>query len=270
MTSKAEIPVFDADISLSLVKEALDESGCAVIRNAQSVESVHEVKSELEEPMGQINVQEQDSTDDFYPAQTRRLPALLARSKGAQRMATDPNIMALSKHHLGRNCERFQLHVSVALEIGPGAREQMLHREEDAFPFFQLPRPSLVIATMWAMSDFNKFNGSTLLVPGSHRWNAERQALPEEVAQADMPEGSVVIWLGGTLHAAGTNTSSEWRYGIFLSYSLGWLRQEENQYLNLPPSFAKNVSDEVRELVGYPMHGALGFYDPRIAQMLKS
>jgi ectoine hydroxylase-related dioxygenase (phytanoyl-CoA dioxygenase family) len=125
----------------------------------------------------------------------------------------------------------------------------------------------LVIATMWAMSDFTHSNGATLLVPGSHRWQTGRQATPDEVAQADMPEGSVMIWLGGTLHAAGGNSSNEWRYGIILSYSLGWLRQEENQYLSLPPALAKNVSDEVRELVGYPMHGSLGFYDPRIAKI---
>ena len=75
------------------------------------------------------------------------------------------------------------------------------------------------------------------------------------------------IWLGGTLHAAGANQSNEWRYGIILSYSLGWLRQEENQYLNLPPALAKNMPNEVRELVGYPMHGSLGFYDRDIAKI---
>tara|TARA_B100000809_G_scaffold67864_1_gene64983 strand:+ start:170 stop:973 length:804 start_codon:yes stop_codon:yes gene_type:complete len=267
VAAKAEIPVFESGVDLSLVKGALDESGCAVIRNVQAPELTQEVKAELGDSLGKSRVQEDDSAEDFYPAKTQRLPALLARSKGAQRMATHPTIQSLCEHHLGNNCERFQLHVSAAVNIGPGAREQVLHREEDAFPFFEIPRPNLVIATMWAMSDFTHSNGATLLVPGSHRWQTGRQATPDEVAQADMPEGSVMIWLGGTLHAAGGNSSNEWRYGIILSYSLGWLRQEENQYLSLPPALAKNVSDEVRELVGYPMHGSLGFYDPRIAKI---
>ena len=267
MLTNTEIPVFESNVDLSLVKEALDESGCAVIRNAQSVEATQAVKGELVEPMGETRFQEEDSAEDFYPAKTQRLPALIARSKSAQKMATHPTIQSLCEHHLGDNCERFQLHVSAVVNIGPGARKQVLHREEDAFPFFEIPRPNLVIATMWAMSDFTPSNGATLLVPGSHRWDADRQATADEIAQAEMPEGSVMIWLGGTLHAAGANNSKEWRYGIILSYSLGWLRQEENQYLNLPPSLAKNMSDEVRELVGYPMHGSLGFYDPRIAKI---
>ena len=68
----------------------------------------------------------------------------------------------------------YQLHVSVALEVGPGARKQILHREEDTFPFFTEPRPNLIVASMWSISEFRKDNGGTLLVPGSHKWDKER------------------------------------------------------------------------------------------------
>ena len=267
MQANADIPVFEPHAEMNSIKKGLDEAGCAIILNAQSLASTQQVRDELFDSMDLTYLQDQDSPEEFYPAKTRRLPALLARSESVQGMATDPTINALCEHHLSDNCDRFQLHVSVAVNIGPGAREQVLHREEDAFPFFELPRPNLVIATMWAMNDFTHSNGATLLVPGSHRWSADRQARPDEVAQAYMPEGSVLIWLGGTLHAAGANNSNEWRYGIILSYSLGWLRQEENQYLNLPPALAKNMPNEVRELVGYPMHGSLGFYDRDIAKI---
>ena len=47
--------------------------------------------------------------------------------------------------------------------VGPGARDQILHREEDLFPYFPLPRPNLVLATMWAMTDFTVDNGSQCL-----------------------------------------------------------------------------------------------------------
>ena len=47
MVAKAEIPVFESGVDLSLVKGALDESGCAVIRNAQSPELTQQVKAEL-------------------------------------------------------------------------------------------------------------------------------------------------------------------------------------------------------------------------------
>ena len=52
-----------------------------------------------------------------------------------------------------------------------------------------------------------------------------------------MPAGGAVIYLGSTLHFAGDNTTvDEWRRGVHISYTLGWLRTEENNFLAVPPS----------------------------------
>lgn len=260
-----EIPVFQVTDNITDITSALDEAGCAVIQNVTSDDTIGSIQGELSEHMANTFYSDEDDPNEFYPAKTRRVTALLARSKSSHELALNPVVKQLSDHHLLPNCENYRLHVSAALEIGPGAREQVLHREEDPFTFFAEPRPNLVIASMWAMSDFNKENGATLLVPGSHRWSADRQATPDEIKVAEMPKGSVMVWLGGTLHAAGANVSDEWRYGIILSYSLGWLRQEENQALDLPPNIANEASQEIRDLAGYTMHGSLGLYDPAVS-----
>eukprot|EP01051_Picozoa_sp_SAG22_P007084 SAG22_NODE_487_length_9870_cov_13.118821_8_plen_160_part_00 len=49
--------------------------------------------------------------------------------------------------------------------------------------------------------------------------------------------------------------------GIFASFTLGWLRQEENLYIDCPPEIARSWPPELSTLVGYDAHGALGFYD---------
>jgi hypothetical protein len=51
---------------------------------------------------------------------------------------------------------------------------------------------------------------------------------------------------------------------VFVSYSLGWLRQEENQYLDVPPAVARELDDELRALAGFAMHGGLGFHVPEL------
>jgi hypothetical protein len=61
---------------------------------------------------------------------------------------------------------------------------------------------------------------------------------------------------------AGANRSDQWRYGLFLSYSVGWLRQEKNQYLDVPPELGRTLPRELRELVGYKMDQGLGLADP--------
>ncbi|PKQ00135.1 MAG: phytanoyl-CoA dioxygenase, partial [Alphaproteobacteria bacterium HGW-Alphaproteobacteria-12] len=53
------------------------------------------------------------------------------------------------------------------------------------------------------------------------------------------------------------------RIGINITYTLGWLRQEENQYLSCPPEIAKTLSPELQALIGYSMGSyALGYYTP--------
>lgn len=260
------IPQFPAEADTTEINEALDEAGCVVVSGMIRPGQRRSIVMELAEPMQEARVIEDDDPNEFYPGRTRRVTALLARSESV----TDE----LVAHPLTREvCNKFllptgefgyQLHVTAALEVGPGARQQTLHREEDSFTFFDLPRPNLIVGSMWAMSDFCADNGATLLVPGSHRWDKDRVAKRAEIIPAEMPAGSVVFWLGGLLHGAGANTSSDWRYGVILTYSAGWVRQEENQYLDIPEERLAALSPEVRRLAGFEMYRALGLYDPSV------
>ena len=102
-----------------------------------------------------------------------------------------------------------------------------------------------------ALTEFTAENGATRVVPGSHRWGPERVAHPEESVPVVMPAGSVVFFLGSTWHSDGHNRSTSPRFGVFAKYSLGHLRQEENQFLIAPPEVARMLSPELRGLIGY-------------------
>jgi ectoine hydroxylase-related dioxygenase (phytanoyl-CoA dioxygenase family) len=218
--------------------------------------------------MEKAKVINEDDPEQFYPGRTRRTTALVARSATAGELVLDPCTLSLCDRFLSPNGEfGYQLHVTAALDVGPGARRQVLHREHDSFTFFPHPRPNMIVASMWAITDFRADNGATLVVPGSHKWPAEREPSEDEVVAAEMPAGSVLYWLGGTLHGAGANISQDWRYGVILTYSLGWLRQEENQYLDVPPDVARTLSAELRDMIGYNMYHALGFsVNPEVGQ----
>lgn len=261
------IPQFSADASVSDVAAALGEAGCAVVTGVVDAELRESITGELAPHMAEARVVEQDDPKYFYPGRTRRVSALVARSPSVtDQLVAHPLTREICDTHLLPNCDHgYQLHVSAALEVGPGAREQVLHREENSFTFFPLPRPNIIVASMWAISDFRADNGATLLVPGSHRWPADRKARDEETVRAEMPAGAVLFWMGGTLHGAGPNTSRDWRYGVILTYSLGWVRQEENQYLNVPRERAAALSPELRRMVGFDMYAGLGFHDRSVA-----
>jgi len=262
------IPVVAANDSPAKVVACLERDGAVVVTGVidRGVRDsiLRELAPHLEpvDPDAFINDKyAADGANGFYPGKTKRLTALVARSETFRTFVTHPLMLSACDAILKPNCLHYQVHATAALKIGPGAREQVLHREEDPYQFFKVPRPRMILASMWVITDFTAANGGTKIVPGSHLWPADRTARPDEVVAAAMPAGSVLLWMGGTLHGAGANRTDEWRYGIFLSYSLGWMRQEENQYIDVPNEVARTLSKEVRELVGYRMHMGIGYYD---------
>ena len=260
----ANIPEFSSKDDTDAINAAFDEAGCAVVHNVFDADLCEQIKTELESHLNEALFSQEDKSEDFYPGNTRRITGLVARTPSIRNLIVHPVTTGLCDHHLLPNCEQYNVHVTAGLVVGPGARRQILHREEDPFSYFPVPRPNLVIASMAAISEFTVDNGGTLIVPGSHRWEVGRQAQDDEIVSAEMPPGSMLFWAGGTLHGAGSNITESWRHGIIISYSLGWLRQEENQYLDLPDHVLDEINDEMKDRLGISMHGSLGLYDPRI------
>ena len=150
------IPQFPADAAPAEIAQALGESGCAVVTDLMEERVRTSISEELAPHMTQARVIEQDDPDEFYPGLTRRVSALVTRSDTVtDHLVTHPMSQAMCDTHLLPNSEfGYQLHVSAALEVGPGAREQVLHREEDSFTYFPIPRPNIIVASMWAVTDF--------------------------------------------------------------------------------------------------------------------
>ena len=78
-----------------------------------------------------------------------------------------------------------------------------------------------------------------------------------------MPKGAVLFYLGSTRHGGGANRSNTPRAGLINTYALGWLRQEENQYLNVPREVAEAYPEHIQRLMGYCSHGLLGGFQNR-------
>ena len=115
----------------------------------------------------------------------------------------------------------------------------------------------LQIGVIWALDDFTEENGGTRVALGSHRFlRAWHAPVVSECVSAVMPRGSALFYFGSTWHGGGENRSSVPRAGLVNTYSLGWLRQEANQYLEVPPEAAANYDERLRALLGYTTHGA--------------
>ena len=255
-----EIKHVSIDTPIETILEILDEDAGLIIDNFLSDQNLESIKNDLKP---YLNVT-RNGQDEFTGFETKRVGALMARSKTCQDLALDPLINQMAESFLGPHCESYQLHFTSAIQIGPGESSQILHRDRGVWGGYIPRKIETQFSTVWAINDFTKENGATQVVPGSHKWHKDREPLPEEIAYAEMRAGSVFIYTGSVLHGGGTNVTEQPRLGVFLHYAPSWLRQEENQYLSCPPEVAKGFSPELRSLIGYSKGGyVLGFFtDP--------
>src|ERR1700704_4255987 len=217
------VPRFAAETSAEDVESGLRTAGCVVVEQAVPDDLMDRIGTELEPFLDATPV----GADEFTGTNTRRTGALLARSRDFQLLAAHPIALGVLDRVLGDHATSYQLHLTQVIEIGAGEPAQLVHRDQWAFDFFSFPSGFEVEChTMWAMSDFTEENGATRVIPGSNHWEDKLRCTPDQTIAAEMPKGSVLLYLGSLYHGGGANHSEQPRRGINVGYTLSWLRQE--------------------------------------------
>lgn len=200
--------------------------------------------------------------NEFNGFNTRRLETVLGISRSAADLIAHPLIMQIADEVLKPYCSNYRIGSSSGIEICPGERAQVLHRDDEIYPH-RMPGVEFQVAALWAMDDFTIENGATHVIPGSHKWNDDEvgRAKREETVQAVMPKGSVLLYYGTTVHGGGENRSDKPRCALVTTYSLGWLRQEENHYMAIPKEVADSYPEHIQQLMGFASYSKiLGTY----------
>ncbi|MBS0472977.1 MAG: phytanoyl-CoA dioxygenase family protein [Proteobacteria bacterium] len=241
---------YDLRPSLAADKTAeLLDTGYCVIENVIARAKVDALEAELKERFEKTPF----ADGDFYGRRTKRFGGLLKRAPSSADFVLNKTVMEVVQNVLGPNCDSLQLNIAQGLEIWPGEGEQTPHRDEDMWRCGK-NRFECLINVMWPISPFTKENGTTVVWPYSNRCPEDYYLEREQAVQMEMEPGSCLMFLGSTLHGAGANRSALPRTGIVVSYTLGWLKPYENQWLVYPPDVARNFSPELAALVGYQLH----------------
>lgn len=246
--------------------EQLLRQGYCIIPNAIPAETIANLNSDLDHKFHQTPF----SKGLFYGEHTKRFGGLLKRSPHTSSLVLHPLILSIAQRILGQFCDQIQLNVAQAIEIHPGERRQLPHRDHDMWQGNKCGQEFL-LNIIWPLCPFTQENGATLIYPGSHRLDevSEEACLDEQPIAAACPPGSAICFLGSTAHGAGPNTSSNVRRAIVIGYSLGWLKPYENQWLTYPPEIAKSFSPDLAALVGYRQHRPnLGNYEGQCPSIL--
>ena len=250
----------DASAPAEQVEAALREDGAVIVHDLLSPEVVRAINAEVQPfvEAADPDMRHLNPGVQIFHAQTRHVSGLAAKSRTfATEVMIHPLLLALCETILGPSCARYQLNLAHLLERLPGATNQYWHQDEVVWNLVPEPKPELQVASVVALVDFTADNGATRVFPGSHRWEPGRYPTDHDAVVAEMPAGSAIVYLGSTFHGGGRHTGSEPRRGVHLSYTLGWLRTEENNYLAVPPEVAAGLPRACREVLGYAVHDAI-------------
>ncbi|NKB78216.1 MAG: phytanoyl-CoA dioxygenase family protein [Gammaproteobacteria bacterium] len=246
---------------LDVITQAINTFGAVIVPDLVEITSIDRVYNELRPHFDQFGSIQQN---DFNGHQTQRLSKILERSHGSEALIGSERLLKIIDQILLPFCVNYQIGSTTGIEIHPGEKEQVLHTDDAIYPV-SLPGMELQLSVMWALDDFTKLNGATRVVLGSHRWMEPKmidKVKDEDIVQAVMPRGAALIYLGSVWHGGGANRSDRARMGMVNTYSLGWLRQEVNQYLTVSKKVVMNCSETVQRLMGYQGHGHyLGRYE---------
>ena len=245
---------FEPTASVEAVVAAMQRDGAAVVTGLADAGLVETLRAELRP---RFDARGLETRSDFNGSRTlRAYSSLLAIAPAAAGLVDHDMVVDVANAVLLPHCATYQVGSMTGIEILPGESAQALHRDDSLYPI-EISGLELQIGVMWALDDFTEENGATRVVPGSHRF-LRSWHLPglSNWEAAVMPKGSALFYLGSTWHGGGANRSDTPRMGLINTYSLGWLRQEANLYLEVPPAAAERFGPRLRALLGYTPHGS--------------
>ena len=236
--------------------ERVKRDGYTIVENAIApdlVEALNDALLRLER-----DLDAKPAMNGFEGHQTVRIYNLLVHDPVFAQVPVHEAVLPIVEGVLDDGCLISSLS---SIAIDPGERAQPIHADDQVIPLAK-PHAPLVCNSMWALTDFTEANGATRLVPGSHlKPNPEYGGTYETIA-AEMPRGSVLIWDGALWHGGGANQTDTRRTGIAMNYCAGFVRQQENQQLGVPPDMVRGFAPRLQELVGYGVYrGLIGHID---------
>jgi ectoine hydroxylase-related dioxygenase (phytanoyl-CoA dioxygenase family) len=162
-----------------------------------------------------------------------------------------------------------QVNNTICFSVRPGnSFDQPLHRDDD---IHYADRPQVDVYPRTNSREYGigffiagtrttRANGATRFIPGSHLEATEQPPDERFAMYAELNPGDGFIMLASCYHGGSANTTQDEERLLFSCFmTRGWLRQEENQYLAVPPNVAKTLPVAVQKLIGYQISNVWKF-----------
>lgn len=256
-----QLTTLPANAPADAVLECLAVDGGVIVKDQLSTDLITRFRADIE-PMARQHrpgaTTGGERTTEFWGGETKRFTRLGWRSSAFEEILLAPTLVSVADALLLPHCDDYWMNTGQMMIIGPGETEQMWHRDAGNWMSLCTPTaPEVTVSCMYALGDYTAELGATRIVPGSHLWDDySRVPTPDQFATAEMQPGDGLIYSGRVIHNGGANiTTDTWRFGLHVSFVLGWLTPEEALPLSTPWEAASTMSERAQRLLGWGSYG---------------
>ena len=258
--SPPSIPHVPASEGSLSILAALKEAGGVIIEGLLTPDQVKDMNKDLDEPLHNLDPGSKHNSErikSFHGVNTKRLTGLTTCSKTFRDYLLDHDLCHdIAERIFHPQTGTYWLTTAQVIEIGPGNKEQVLHRDQNQFQVFNQLGPNGPEATinfLVALTDFTEENGATRVIPGSHKWpDFSIPGDPNDTIPAEMKAGDACLILGKTIHGGGANkTASEYRRAVSFPLQASFLTPEEAYVHITPKGIVKGLSLRAQRMIGF-------------------
>lgn len=228
------------------------EAGFGVIRGALSPEQVSELATHLCSALGSLDTGSSRSCAQLE----RTLPRIIDQGDDFLDLAIDDRLLELLFHIFG--CIPTLVCSYGHEKPRETAAHTGVHSDIGHLPGHTKGVRTVLVKTMYALTDVGKESGGISVIPKSHRFWKTSDCKKDRLEPIRLNRGDLLIFDADILHTSTSNKSSSDRLSLWFAYALPWMR-----------SFAGHeVSHSVLDRVSSRLDGApwlataLGFGDP--------
>ncbi|WP_217140069.1 phytanoyl-CoA dioxygenase family protein [Streptomyces sp. AC627_RSS907] len=249
-----------ADTSAEEILKIVARDGGVIIKGLLTQEQIVRFNAEINPPMQALrpgSTHENELVAEFHGSNTKRLTNLVTHSPTFRNEIVDhPLVHEISDRVFLEESGTYWMTTAQVIEIGPGNKAQMLHRDlENWFPFIGMgPKgPEVTINFLVALTDFTEENGATRVILGSNHWSDfEDRGTPEQTIPAVMNAGDALFISGKTAHGGGANqTDDQYRRAVAFTFNAGYLTGEEAYPFLVDMEIARQLSPRVQRVLGF-------------------
>jgi ectoine hydroxylase-related dioxygenase (phytanoyl-CoA dioxygenase family) len=234
---------------IDAAKEDLTTLGCCVLEGVLSRAHVEQLAARLDA----LAERDRAAGTAWYSNGNQRLFALVNEDDDFRELAQHPVALEMATFLLGPDRLLSSMTANIAL---PGNLPQALHTDQQ---YMTEPWPwPATINVVWMVDAFTRENGATRIIPKTHRTGVGPFSEDLETGSAVGQAGDLLCIDGRLWHGTGVNTSSSPRRGIFSYYCAPFLRQQENASRSFPRAISKDLSPQLRQLLGFDVWLGLG------------